>query len=72
MSGDGYTIAPRAGFDWQRVRWDDADKPQRNDCSYCGVAIAEDAVPLRLWRPRGDGAVFCDGCAKQWFWLAGE
>ncbi len=63
------TIVPKHGFDWQRVRWDDADAPQRDDCSLCGAAIPETSVPLRMWNERGDGCVFCDACAKQWFGL---
>jgi hypothetical protein len=42
------------------IRWDDADAPVRNDCSVCGVAIAEEEVPLRIWNERGDSAVFCE------------
>jgi hypothetical protein len=61
------TIAPKPGFDWSRVRWDDADAPQRDECSYCGALIDDDAVPLRFWRPRGDGCVFCDACAERWW-----
>jgi hypothetical protein len=63
------TLEPRPGFDWSRVRWDDADKPQRNDCSYCGVAIHEDEVPLRMWKENGDGCVLCDPCSARWFGL---
>ena len=63
------TLEPRPGFPWRRVRWDDADAPARDDCSLCGVAIDEDAVPLRLWNERGDGCVFCEPCAEQWFGL---
>jgi hypothetical protein len=62
-------LAAKPGFDWTRVRWDDADAPQRDDCSYCGLSIDEDAVPLRLWNERGDGCVFCDPCAARWFGL---
>jgi len=49
-------------FDWSRVRWDAHDKPQRDDCSYCGAAIDDDSVPLRMWNERGDGCVFCERC----------
>jgi hypothetical protein len=66
------SLEPKPGFDWKRVRWDDANAPQRDDCSYCGVFIDEDAVPLRMWRPRGDGCVFCDPCAARWFGLQDE
>jgi hypothetical protein len=60
-------LTPKPGFDWSRVRWDAGDAPQRDDCSYCGAAIPEEAVPLRMWRPRGDGCVFCDACAERWW-----
>jgi hypothetical protein len=63
------TVAPKPGFDWSRVRWDDAEAPQRDDCSYCGALIADDAVPLRMWSKRSDGCVFCDVCAEKWFGL---
>jgi hypothetical protein len=63
------TIAPKPGFDWTRVRWDDADAPVKDDCSYCGAAIADDAAPLRMWNERGDGCVFCDDCAERWWGL---
>ena len=62
-------IRPAEGFDWSRVRWDDADKPQRDDCSYCSAAIPDEAVPLRMWNDRKDGCVFCDACAARWFGL---
>ena len=61
------SLAPKRGFDWSRVRWDAADAPQRDDCSYCGVAISEDAVPLRMWDQSGNACVFCDGCAHVWW-----
>lgn len=49
-------------FDWSRVRWDDAKAPQCDDCSYCGAAIDDDAVPLRMWNQRGSSCVFCTRC----------
>lgn len=62
-------FTPAPGFDWSRVRWDDADAPVRDDCSLCGAVIPEDAVPLRMCNARGDGCVFCDPCAERWFGL---
>ena len=61
------TLTPRPGFYWSLVRWDDADAPQRDDCSYCGAAIPEEAVPLRFWNDRGDSCVFCEACAERWW-----
>lgn len=49
-------------FDWSRVRWDDAQAPQRDDCSYCGAAIDDDTIPLRMWNQRGSSCVFCVHC----------
>ncbi len=63
------SFKPKPGFNWKRVRWDDAEAPQRDDCSYCGVMIDEDDVPLRFWNKRGDSCVFCDACAEQWWGL---
>ena len=63
------TLTPKPGFNWKRVRWDDAEAPQRDDCSYCGAPIPDDAFPLRFWNERGDGCVFCDACAEQWWGL---
>ncbi len=63
------TLGPKPGFDPSRVRWDDAEAPVRDDCSYCGALIPDDTVPLRMWNDRGDGCVFCDACAAQWFGL---
>ena len=49
-------------FDWSRVRWDAPKARQRDDCSYCGAAIDDDAVPLRMWSQQGASCVFCDRC----------
>ena len=65
MSG----LVPKPGFEWPRVRWDGANEPVRNDCSYCGTAIPDEAVPLRMWNARSDACVFCDDCAEKWFGL---
>jgi len=61
------SLAPSKGFDWSRVRWDAADAPQRDDCSYCGAAIPEEAVPLRMWDEPGNSCVFCDDCMQRWW-----
>jgi hypothetical protein len=62
-------IEAHPGFKWERVRWDGAAEAVRNDCSYCGAAIPEEAVPLRMWDARGNACVFCDPCAERWFGL---
>jgi len=50
-------------FDWARVRWDGPDDPLSYVCSYCGVEIDEDAIPVRVWGElSGRAAVFCDAC----------
>ena len=59
------TIAPQPGFDWSRVKW---SRYAEDDCSYCGDAIPEDTVPLRLFdEKRNLGAVFCDHCMAAWW-----
>ncbi|MGC4026225.1 MAG: hypothetical protein QM744_14415 [Mesorhizobium sp.] len=61
------SIAPKAGFDWNGIKWAPGDQPPPGDCSYCGAAIAEDSVPLILWKEDGAGCRFCDRCtAKLW------
>jgi hypothetical protein len=49
--------------DPSRIRW---TKLVSYRCSYCGVAIDEDACPLRLFH-REVGAVFCDDCVEDCF-----
>ncbi|HLG44737.1 MAG TPA: hypothetical protein VKY24_00735 [Reyranella sp.] len=66
------TLSPRPSFDWTRVRWDAADAPQRDDCSYCGAAIPEEAVPLRMWDASSNACVFCAPCAERWFGLEAD
>jgi hypothetical protein len=56
------TNPPADPFDWSRVRWDGPYQRQRDDCSYCGAAIDDDAVPLRMWNQQGASCVFCDRC----------
>jgi len=61
------TIEPKPGFDWTRVRWTGPHALVDDTCSYCGAAISEDSVPLRLWNERSWAAVFCDACMKTWW-----
>jgi hypothetical protein len=63
------SLVPAPGFNWQLVRWDAWNAPQRDDCSYCGAEIPEDAVPLRMWDEPGNSCVFCDACAVRWWGL---
>lgn len=60
-------LEPKPGFDWSRLRWDAATAPQRDDCSYCGAAIGEGCVPLRMWDTAGNAIVFCDACMSTWW-----
>lgn len=61
------TLQPLPGFDWTRVKWGGPYEAQSDDCSYCGAAIPEDDVPLRLWSKGGFAAVFCDACMTKWW-----
>jgi hypothetical protein len=59
------TLTPRPGFDWSRVKW---SRYVQYECSYCGDAIPEDTVPLRLTDEKSNlGAVFCDHCMAAWW-----
>ncbi len=60
-------IEPKPGFDWSKVQWGAPDDVVSDDCSYCGAAIPDEAVPLRLWNQDGWAAVFCDGCMATWW-----
>jgi hypothetical protein len=62
-------LQPKAGFDWMKVNWGGPEEPVSDDCSYCGDAIPEESVPLRLWNAEGWAAVFCDHCSAAWFGL---
>ena len=70
-------FAPQPGFDWGAVNWVAPDQPliaageDAERCSYCGDAIPEESVPLRLWNKTGWGAVFCDHCQIAWWGLHG-
>jgi hypothetical protein len=71
-------IRPNPGFDPARINWLGPDQPliaeneEHERCSYCGDAIPEDSVPLRMWNRAGPdgaiwGAVFCDHCMTAWW-----
>ena len=66
-------IRPNPGFDPARINWLGPDQrliaedAESEVCSYCGDAIPEDAVPLRMWNKAGWGAVFCEHCQTVWF-----
>jgi hypothetical protein len=62
-------LRPAAGFRWEAVSWGGPDEPVSDDCSYCGDAIGEDDIPLRLWTQDGWGAAFCDACQTRWWGL---
>lgn len=60
-------LLPKPGFDWTRVRWTGPLAPVDETCSYCGSAIPEESVPLRLWNDDHFAAVFCDACMATWW-----
>lgn len=62
-------LTPKAGFDWSKVRWGAPDAPVSGRCSYCQTKIGDDEPPLRLFSDKGDGAVFCRACQKEWWGL---
>jgi len=61
------TFEPKPGFDWTRVRWTGPYAPLDETCSYCGAAIPDDHVPLRLWKEESWAAVFCYACMATWW-----
>lgn len=61
------SLMPKQGFDWSRVRWSGPLAPVDDTCSYCGAAIPEEDVPLRLWSATSAAAVFCEGCMREWW-----
>ena len=67
------TLAPKAGFDWLKVKWGKPDARRTNNCSYCGARFPDDDddgfVPLILWSKRGDCAEFCEECQRKWWGL---
>jgi hypothetical protein len=67
MAAERPTLQPRPGFDWDRVHWH-AKAEDEEHCSYCGLAIPEETVPLRLFdQQRDTAAVFCDECMVTWW-----
>jgi hypothetical protein len=61
-------LQPKAGFDWTRVQWTGPYAlVEWERCSYCGSAIPEEGVPLRMWNDEGWAAVFCDACMREWW-----
>jgi hypothetical protein len=60
-------LEPQPGFDWTRVQWGAPTAVQSDDCSYCGAAIPDEIIPLRLWTTRGWAAVFCEACMRTWW-----
>lgn len=61
------SLLPKPGFDWARVRWTGPYAAVDDDCSYCGAAIPEAHVPLRLWDDDSNAAVFCHACMREWW-----
>ena len=60
------TIRLRPGFDWGRVAWGRPDSPVSAVCSYCFAAIGDDDIPIRVSKPDGMTAQFCDACVEKW------
>ena len=60
-------MEPKSGFDWSRVRWTGPLAPVDDTCSYCGAAIPDDEIPLRLWTPDSSAAAFCRACQSAWW-----
>jgi hypothetical protein len=58
-------IAPKPGFDWDKVLWGAPWQPSTDHCSYCGKPVG--AVPLRMWNWEGWACVFCDDCMRVWW-----
>lgn len=61
-------MEPRAGFDWEHVKWDGLRDPLTKACSYCGAVFTKDEAPLRFFHRLGSCA-FCDNCAEKWWGL---
>ena len=62
-------IRPLTGFDWQRVLWERPHEMPAPECSYCGLTIGEDDIPLMMFRYDGSACRFCNPCARRWFGL---
>lgn len=63
-------IAPKAGFDWNRVCWSRPDSLPPRLCSYCSAGIPETTVPLILTSEQGFTARFCDDCMEKWWGMS--
>lgn len=62
------SLAPKPGFDWTKVTWTGPYAlVEWETCSYCGGAMDEEDVPLRLWNDEGWAAVFCETCMQRWW-----
>lgn len=61
------TLEPQPGFDWTKVRWTGPTALVDDTCSYCGAAIPDEHVPLRLWNEGSWAAVFCYACMRTWW-----
>jgi hypothetical protein len=61
------TLDPKPGFDWTKVRWTGPYALVDDTCSYCGAAIPEEHVPLRMWNEGSWAAVFCYACMQTWW-----
>jgi hypothetical protein len=63
-------LEPKPGFDWAQVRWTGPHAPVDETCSYCGSAIPDAHIPLRLWNAQSWAAVFCYACMERWWGMA--
>jgi hypothetical protein len=60
----------RPGFDPMLLSWGGPDEPVADTCSICDAKIAEDHVPLIMWRYDGWTVRLCDACVERWIVLA--
>lgn len=51
----------------KQICWGRPDSPQRPFCALCQAYIDDGAVPVRIWKPDGSGAAFCDPCVERLF-----
>jgi hypothetical protein len=56
----------RSSFDPTLLSWGGPDEPAAEQCSICDAALADDDVPLILWRGDGWCVRLCDACVKRW------
>lgn len=63
------TLAPKPGFDWNKVAWSKPDSVRSSLCSMidCLAIIPEDTVPLMMWSEDGHAAQWCDKCMEKWW-----